>query len=261
MGIMFLVAVIILIFVLVLFLSKNCVYRDYRLYKAYMTIRQRIFWNAFIRYALQSELKLLISACSVVMLEASKDLPDIMNMVFPIMMLFFLLLCPLLFLRVMMKYRKELGKPSVKDRIGTLYLGLRPERDYVVSYSMVFILRRIIFVIITFALFNYPGIQIQVFIYTSLLYIIYISHVYFHDPMWSRDLEMVNESIFLLVCYHIVIFVNLLWDLEKREYVGKSLVWTTGAILIMNTSIIVIVSLKDICRKLQLMRMKKNHKK
>ena len=99
------------------------------------------------------------------------------------------------------------------------------------------------------------------FIYTSLLYIIYISHVYFHDPMWSRDLEMVNESIFLLVCYHIVIFVNLLWDLEKREYVGKSLVWTTGAILIMNTSIIVFVSLKDAYRKLQLMKMKRNHKK
>ena len=75
-------------------------------------------------------------------------------------MLSFLLMCPLLFLHIMLKYRQELGKPSVKDRIGTLYLGLRTDRDYVVSYSMVFILRRVVFMVITFTLFNYPGIQI-----------------------------------------------------------------------------------------------------
>ena len=95
---------------------------------------------------------------------------------------------------------------------------------------------------ITFALFNFPGIQIQVFIYASLLYIIYISHMYFHDPASSKSLEMLNEALFLLVCYHFVVFVNLLWDSAMRDSVGRSLVWTTGAILVMNTVIIVFVS-------------------
>ena len=106
-----------------------------------------------------------------------------------------------------MKYRDELGKYSVRARIGPLYLGLRPDRDFVVSYSMVFILRRVVFVMITFALFNYPGIQIQMFIYVSLLYIIYIGHTYFHEPSSSKDLELVNEAIFLFICYHFVTFV------------------------------------------------------
>ena len=73
--------------------------------------------------------------------------------------------------------------------------------------------------------------------------------MYFHDPRWSKDLEVVNESIFLLVCYHIVVLVNLLWDVEVRDLVGKSLVWTTSAILIMNMSLILVVSVKAGFRK------------
>ena len=52
MGIMLLVAVFILIFVIVLLLIKQCMYRDYRVFRVYMKIRQRIFWNTFIRYIL-----------------------------------------------------------------------------------------------------------------------------------------------------------------------------------------------------------------
>ena len=82
--------------------------------------------------------------------------------------------------------------------------------------------------------------------------------MYFHEPSWSKDLEIVNEAIFLHVCYHIVIFVNLLWDTDLRDLVGKSLVWTTSTILIMNISIIVIVSVKAVMRKLKLRQMRQN---
>ena len=258
MGIMLLVLVFIVLFVILLFLSKFCIYRDYRIFRIYMKIRQKIFWNTFIRYILQSELKLLISACSVLVLEGEKVMPNKKNMIFPSVLFLFLILCPLLFLYVMIKNRNDLGKPSVKARIGTLYLGLRPERDHVPSYSMVFILRRLIFVAITFALFNFPGIQIQVFTYVSILYIIYISHMYFHDPKSAKSIEMLNEALFLLICYHFVVFVNLLWDSNMRDVVGRSLVWTTGSILIINTAIIMFVSFRDLARKLHLMRLKSN---
>ena len=52
MGIMLLLAVFILLFVVLLLLSKHCMYADYRLFRVYMQIRQRIFWNTFIRYVL-----------------------------------------------------------------------------------------------------------------------------------------------------------------------------------------------------------------
>ena len=217
-----------------------------------MRIRQRIFWNTFIRYALQSELKLLISACSVLALERSKVIPDRMNMIFPSIMLLALLSCPFIFYRAMMKNRDNLDVPSVKARIGTLYLGLRADREYVISYSLVFILRRVVFVLITFALFDYPGIQVQALIYSSLLYIIYIGHTSFHDPSSSKDLELMNEAIFLLICYHFVVFVNLLNGQWIKEKVGRSVVYCTAAILVINTSIIIIVSLKVVTNKLKI---------
>ena len=68
MGIMlFLLSFIIILLGLVL-VSRICMYKDYRWYRRYMKIRQKFFWNIFIRYILQSELKLLVSACSVLFL-------------------------------------------------------------------------------------------------------------------------------------------------------------------------------------------------
>ena len=84
--------------------------------------------------------------------------------------------------------------------------------------------------------------------------------MYFFDPRSSKNLEILNESIFLLICYHFVIFVNLLWDTDTRDKVGKSLVWTTSAILILNTGIILIVSTKDVKRRIYLYNLKKLQK-
>ena len=78
----------------------------------------------------------------------------------------------------------------------------------------------------------------------------------FHDPSSSKTLELLNEGIFLLVCYHFVLFVNMLSTHEIKELVGTSAVVFTAFILVMNTSIIVIVSIKALIRKAQ-----KNHAK
>ena len=69
MGIMLLILSFITLIVVLVLLLKTCMYKDYRWYRRYMMLRQRFFWNVFIRYVLQSELKLLISAGSVLMLE------------------------------------------------------------------------------------------------------------------------------------------------------------------------------------------------
>ena len=52
MGIMLFFAILILVFVAVLLLSRQFMYTDYRVFRVYMQIRQRIFWNTFIRYLL-----------------------------------------------------------------------------------------------------------------------------------------------------------------------------------------------------------------
>ena len=103
-------------------------------------------------------MKLLISAGSVIALERSKLLPDRVNMIFPSIMFLVLLSCPFIFYYNLNKNRAKLDVPSVKAKIGTLYLGLRADKEHIISYSMVFMGRRVVFVMITFLLFDYPGI-------------------------------------------------------------------------------------------------------
>ena len=117
------------------------------------------------------------------------------------------------------------------------------------SYPIVFLLRRSLFVLITFSLFKYPGIQINVFIYSSLLYIIYITHFPKFEPksiMWT---EVVNEGIFLLICYHMVLFSNLIWAPTVKAAVGFSLIACLVSLLAGNTLFIAVVSLRGYMKK------------
>ena len=112
---------------------------------------------------------------------------------------------------------------------------------------------------ITFLLFDYPGIQINVFIYSSILYIIYITHYPKFDPptvMWS---EVVNEAIFILICYHMVLFSNLVWDPLFKMAIGFSLIICCVGLLFGNTIFIAIVSTKGAKQKKRLAFAKMRH--
>jgi len=83
-----------------------------------------------------------------------------------------------------------------------------------------------------------------VFIYTSLLYIIYITHFPQMNPktvMWN---EVVNEGIFLIICYHMVLFSNLIWDASVKAAVGVSLIVFLVSLLAGNTLFIAMISLR-----------------
>ena len=48
-------------------------------------------------------------------------------------------------------------------------------------------------------LFDVPGIQIQVWIFTTLLYIIFVSSLPKFDPPIVLTIELINEAIFLVI--------------------------------------------------------------
>ena len=106
--------------------------------------------------------------------------------------------------------------------------------------------------IITFGLFQYPGLQINVFIYTSLLYIIYITHFPRFDPVTIMWTEVVNESVFLVICYHMVLFSNLIWDSGLKLAVGISLIFCLVSLLFGNTVFIACVSARGAKEKKRL---------
>ena len=97
---------------------------------------------------------------------------------------------------------------------------------------------------ITFGLFNYPGIQINVFIYSSILYIIYITHYPKYDPPAIMNTEVINESIFLMICYHMVLFSNLVWKPSVKFAVGFSMIACLVGLLFGNTLYIASVTMR-----------------
>ena len=68
MGILFLIALCIAIFLLLLRLLKFIALLDYRYYRIYMQVYEAIFYNMFIRYVIQSTLKLQVAAVTTLTL-------------------------------------------------------------------------------------------------------------------------------------------------------------------------------------------------
>ena len=81
---------------------------------------------------------------------------------------------PVLFGVLLHRNRKNLWRPSMKARIGSLYLGINTERFLPLTYAIVFLVRRSLFVLVMFTMPNQPAIQMNLFIYMSNLYIIYL---------------------------------------------------------------------------------------
>ena len=103
-----------------------------------------------------------------------------------------------------------------------MYVGayFTNQKIYPVSYAIIFLLRRSLFIFITFYLYNFPGIQIQLFIYSSVLYIIYLnSHRIYELPV-DLFLENLNEVFFILALYHLVLFSNLVYDPHILDKIG-----------------------------------------
>ena len=95
---------------------------------------------------------------------------------------------------------------------------MNPKRLGAISYPLVFLLRRTLFVTITFALAKEPGIQTQLAIFITLIYLIYIGYAEFYEPgSGGKTLEIINESIFVLIQYNFVLLHNLVWDDDARD--------------------------------------------
>lgn len=166
-------------------------------------------------------------------------------------------LCPLLFLYMMCKYRGRLDDAEIRQKIGTLYNGLNPKKANAATYSMTFLIRRSVFVAITFLLTDQPGIQIQLSIYLTLLYIIYVGYAEFFETSGGKRLEIVNECLFVTIQYNFVLLHNLVWEQEAREQIGNSIIGMTSLLIGINLLVILVVSYRGFCRKLYLRKLRR----
>lgn len=196
-----------------------------------------IFYNVLLRFLIQSSLVMLIAAGVVITL--TKDDPDKTKHIFwSTFLIFIYTASPVFFVNLMLQYQKELADEKLRGKIGTLYAGLRPEVRSNISYTPVFMLRRVFFVILTFGLLHVPGVQIQVFIFSNVLYIIYMNYCVVHEDRMGKWVSNYNEMLLLIICYHFVLFSNLIWTQRQRTIVGNWLIFFLFLYMLSNLALV-----------------------
>lgn len=130
-------------------------YYKYSWTRFYFKMKQSIFYNSFIRFVLQSALKMEIGFALTLTTLHWKNKKDKSQIIFSGLMMFLLVVViPVVFAVVLFKRRKELWRPSVKAEIGSMYLGLNTNKVLALAYTIVFMVRRTLFVLIMFFLSN-----------------------------------------------------------------------------------------------------------
>jgi hypothetical protein len=151
----------ILLALLVLLIMRQMVYYKYSWFKYYANLKRQIFYNTFIRFFLQGALKMQIAFCLTLMIDGWTHFRGgklLTQKLVALLGLIVLTLMPGVFALVLRRNRAELWRPSVKAVIGSLYLGINTESYWALSYSIVFMMRRSLFVLLMFSLMMQPAI-------------------------------------------------------------------------------------------------------
>ena len=74
-------------------------------------------------------------------------------------------------------------------------------------------------------------------------------------------MELYNEFSELILIYHLICFTDFVPNIDTRDVVGSSMVYSTGINLLVNLFVIFYSSLSNTLRKLKLKRLKYLQKK
>lgn len=110
-----------------------------------------------------------------------------------------LALLPVFYARLLIKTKKSVQLERSRKSIGTLYDGTRYWEYSQLMYSVVFLVRRLIFAIaIMVMLGKRPQTSIQLTLVQNLMYACYVAHTRPHETFGARAKELTDE--FILMC-------------------------------------------------------------
>lgn len=248
MGMIFIVGVALIVLLLLLGLCLLFARKSTCVKKVAKFIKKKLLYNSILRFMLQSTLKNQVSAGVIIqayMIKREKEAELLQSSFYVSLVIVFVFsCCPFLFYKIVSNNVANLDKQEIKDKIGTLYNGLNAKRPSVMTYSPMFLIRRSMFIAIMFVCFEQPAIQVQLMIYMTILYLIYVGHQDFYETRHSKSLEILNESLFVVLMYNMVLLNSLLNDQRIIDYCGQAIVGLAGLLLGINLTVIIVVSIK-----------------
>ena len=149
MGVMLVILVVMIVLILFTGLFICLCRKSPKCLNIFKQIRAKIFWNTILRFILQSYLKTTIGCLFAVSFISFGDKNKIINAVMSIAMLCFLIVIPIVFGAILHKNRTNLHMTAIKEKIGSLYLGMRTTTLSQRLYPSVFLLRRLLYAVMT----------------------------------------------------------------------------------------------------------------
>ena len=256
MGVMLVIGgVLVVLICLILLLMKFCKPGS-KMHSLFLKIKAKLLWNSVLRFILQGYLKFTISTLfALYLLSFSSEIKSV-NAAISIIVFLVLLSMPVFFGILLHRNRDSLQTPELKAKIGSAYLGTRTADAYPRLYSSVFLVRRMVYAILTILCISNPNILIHVFLFTNLIYSLYLGLANPHDAPLGRRMEFINEIGLQLITYHLALF-PLAPTLDDEELAGWSMIGTIGLVFAVNLVIMLGVTIGGVRRKLYLRKLRK----
>ena len=126
---------------------------------------------------------------------------------------------PVVYTFILYRNKDVLDNEAIKNKIGSLYVGIHTKNFVHYMYTTIFLLRRLVYVLLLVSLQEAPVLFSQGLIVLNMMYLYYLVFTKPHDSQSSLVMEIFNEVLLQLISYHLLFtgFRN-----DYRKWVDES---------------------------------------
>ena len=135
---------------------------------------------------------------------------------------------------LLMRLQPRLEHKEVKDRIESLYENIDSERRTALTFTVLFLQRRLVYAFSLVVLQAYPTFQMALLFLQSILMFAFLVLVKPFTKHLTNTVEILNELGILLCAYHLIAYTNFQPDPVIGYNFGMSMIAFTVLIALLN---------------------------
>ena len=189
-------------------------------------LKKHLLWNWVIRLVLEEilELGFCLSLQFKYGIFKGASGPTLIDMSFGILYGIIIILLPAFILFFYCKYFALFEEAAFKAKYGTVYEGLDTRKRSVIFYSLLFIVRRLLFVAVCLTLYNYQIIGLALVVYMTLISAAYLLVFSPYEEKLAENLDVMNEAVTVVLIDFCFLFTDLFPNTKSQYLVGYAFV-------------------------------------
>ena len=185
MGAMFVIGIgLLLTICITLLIATLCKQKNPTCTRLAFKMKQKLLWNSVIRYSIQSYLKLSFANFAVLTTLHWSTFSKAFKSIFALTISIGLFTLPFVYMLILKDLSKLRDENTIR-KFESLMLGIRKYNHMEVFYSVFFLIRRFLFVVLLLSLEAHPAIAISILLLLNIAAMIYLGWVQPHDTRAS----------------------------------------------------------------------------